>query len=199
MSSENPILNNPYEEPRYYYSTNDAGELDYNSILPGRRPFVPIVQTIPLPQGPQGSLLTIKEADPEYGTRLINLIRKEVASWREARYPNTTRITRELLNFWFLNDERADVQKLFFAQQEAIETAIWLNEAAPASNAGTTATTGCSATTWASAPAPTPSYRFPTACCGRCATASPGPISTIWIIRCSRKTSWRSATCPLNS
>ncbi|HEV3272838.1 MAG TPA: DEAD/DEAH box helicase family protein [Candidatus Methylacidiphilales bacterium] len=137
MPSENPILNNPYQEPRLHYATNDRGELDYSKIVEGRRPFVPIVQTIPLPQGAQGSLLSIKEADPEYGTRMVNLVRKEVAVWREAKYPNTTRITRELLNFWFLNEERADDQKLFFAQQEALETAIWLNEVAPTSNAGT--------------------------------------------------------------
>jgi len=136
MPSDNPILNNPYREPLLHYATNDRGELDYSKIVEGRQPFVPIVQTIPLPQGAQGSLLSIKEADPDYGTRMVNLVRKEVASWREAKYPNTTRITRELLNFWFLNDERADDQKLFFAQQEAIEIAIWLNEVASGSNAG---------------------------------------------------------------
>lgn len=136
MASDNPILNNPYEEPRLHYSTNDQGELDYSKIIPDRRPFVPIVQTIPLPQGPQGSLYSIKDADTEYETRLVNLIRKEVGAWRASKYPNTTRITRELLHFWFLNDERPNIQKLFFAQQEAIETAIWLNEVAASSNPG---------------------------------------------------------------
>ncbi|MDG6999858.1 MAG: hypothetical protein JRN15_12165 [Nitrososphaerota archaeon] len=29
MSSQNSILNNPYEEPRYYYGTNIDGRLDY--------------------------------------------------------------------------------------------------------------------------------------------------------------------------
>jgi len=27
-----PILNNPYEEPKYHYSTNTNGELDYEKI-----------------------------------------------------------------------------------------------------------------------------------------------------------------------
>ena len=48
----------------------------------------------------------------------------EVKTWRDAEYPNTTRVTRELLHFWFTNDERDFTQWLFFAQQEAIETAI---------------------------------------------------------------------------
>lgn len=29
MSEGNPILNNPYEEPRLHYATNVEGELDY--------------------------------------------------------------------------------------------------------------------------------------------------------------------------
>jgi hypothetical protein len=63
-------------------------------------------------------------------------LRKEVGTWREEKYPNTNRITRELLHFWFLNDERSDNLKLFFAQREAVETAIFLNEVAEKSNAG---------------------------------------------------------------
>jgi type III restriction enzyme len=41
-----------------------------------------------------------------------------------------------LLQFWFLNPERDMTQSLFFAQREAIETAIWLNEIAEKSNVG---------------------------------------------------------------
>jgi type III restriction enzyme len=41
-----------------------------------------------------------------------------------------TRVTRELLNFWFNNKERQNYQKLFFCQREAVETAVYLNEAA---------------------------------------------------------------------
>jgi len=29
MAEENPILNNPYEEPGWHYATNLEGELDY--------------------------------------------------------------------------------------------------------------------------------------------------------------------------
>ena len=30
MADENPILNNPYEEPVWHYATNLQGELDYS-------------------------------------------------------------------------------------------------------------------------------------------------------------------------
>src|SRR5690606_3281241 len=84
----------------------------------------------------QVSAFDINELDEVYGGELVNLVRKEVGLWRVARYPNVTRVTNDLLRFWFLNDERLVTQNLFFAQQEALEIAIWLNEVAYKSNAG---------------------------------------------------------------
>jgi len=75
-------------------------------------------------------------AAADHGSHVVNLLRREVGAWRQAKYPQTTRITRELLQFWFLNAERDATQSLFFAQREAIETAIWLNEVAEKSNVG---------------------------------------------------------------
>ncbi len=136
MSDPNPILNNPYEEPDRHYATNQAGELDYEDIRSGRRIFSPDIQSIPLPQGPQAELYEINDLTGQYGQHLVNLARKEVCAWRSAGWPSTTRITRELLKFWFANEERADMHRLFFAQREAVETAIWLNEVAAKSNPG---------------------------------------------------------------
>src|SRR3972149_6983838 len=48
-----------------------------------------------------------------------------------------SRVTLDLLDYGFLTPAREDRDKLFFAQQEAVETAIWLNEVAERSNAGT--------------------------------------------------------------
>jgi type III restriction enzyme len=137
-SEANPILNNPYEEPLLHYATNLEGELDYSKVEKNRRIFAGALQTIPLPQRrQQEDLLKMQDfAATNYGTHLVNLLRKEVAAWRDAKYPNTTRVTRELLHFWFLNEERADNLKLFFAQREAVETAIYLNEVADKSNPG---------------------------------------------------------------
>jgi type III restriction enzyme len=136
-TEKSPILNNPYEEPNWHYATNLQGELDYSRPVKGRRIFRPEIQTIPVRQGPQGDLMELNEvAAADYGSHVVNLLRREVGAWRQAKYPQTTRITRELLQFWFLNPERDMTQSLFFAQREAIETAIWLNEAAEKSNVG---------------------------------------------------------------
>src|SRR5438105_599139 len=127
LDSENPILNNPYREPKLHYATNADGELDYSDVVPGRRPFSGSMQSIPRRQGPQRHLIGQDDLADE--DDLVNRLRKEIKDWREAEYPGAlTRITRELLNFWFRNEERGFDQSLFFAQQDAIETAIYLNE-----------------------------------------------------------------------
>ncbi len=47
MPSDNPILNNPYEEPVAHYATNLDGELDYERVVSGRRVFTPDIQSVP--------------------------------------------------------------------------------------------------------------------------------------------------------
>ncbi|MGH8018380.1 MAG: hypothetical protein ACREIA_08830 [Opitutaceae bacterium] len=59
----NPILNNPYEEPRLHYATNSAGELDYERPLEGRRPFTPEMHSVPVRVGSQS-----REAGLKFGT-----------------------------------------------------------------------------------------------------------------------------------
>lgn len=139
MADKNPILNKPYTEPALHYRTLTDGSLDYDKVLKGRRMYDPTFNSpIPIKQGAQGSLLDQTNFKEGIENHLINLIRKEVKAWREAQYetPAPTRVTKELLNFWFNNAERQNYQKLFFAQQEAVETAIWLNEIADKTGVG---------------------------------------------------------------
>lgn len=134
--SDNPILNNPYEEPKQHYATDQDGNLNYEKVCKGRRIFIPDVQAMPVRQGAQSSLFDANDLAEQFRDQLINLVRKEVSLWREASWPHTTRVTRELLEFWFDNPERQHDKRLFYAQREAVETAIWLNEVAGKSNAG---------------------------------------------------------------
>lgn len=134
--NNNPILNSPYDEPKFHYHTNLDGELDYEQIEKGRRIFKPDLNVIPTKQGPQKDIFELNDMAADYQTHIINLIRVEIKQWRDSGYPNTTRVTKELLDFWFNNPERHAIKKLFFAQREAVETAIWLNEVAERSNAG---------------------------------------------------------------
>lgn len=124
-----PILNNPYEEPRLHYAADLDGNLDYNKILSGRRCYTNAIGVAP--EKPVNALWGYDELpDNDPNADFINTIRHEVGKWREADYPHATRLTRELLNFWFNNPERQNFQKLFFCQREAVETAVYFNEIA---------------------------------------------------------------------
>ena len=132
----NPILNSPYLVPRFHYLTGEKGSLDYETTLNGRRLFSPSGQVIPVRQGPQKELGYAEHSTPAIDNHIVNLCRKEVGRWRDEGYPNTTRVSHELLTFWFRNPARVATKRLFFAQQEAVETAVWFNEVADKSNAG---------------------------------------------------------------
>ena len=58
---------------------------------------------------------------------LVNKIRKEVSEWRKKGYPNITKTTKILLNYWF-NTEHPEGFQYYFAQRESVETIIYLYE-----------------------------------------------------------------------
>lgn len=105
--SENPILNSPYEEPLLHYATIptgiEKGSLDYMRVIKGRRVFAPDsgVQAMPTRKKSPQTLLydDLNDFAEDYRLHLVNLCRKQVGLWREANYPNTTRVTKELLYF----------------------------------------------------------------------------------------------------
>src|SRR4051812_28050164 len=66
---------------------------------------------------------------------LVHKIRLGVKAWREARYAGASDTTRALLNHWFntehlLPGADGNMREFayFFAQREAVESAIWLYE-----------------------------------------------------------------------
>ncbi len=130
---KDPILNNPFEEPTRYYETLSDGSLDYENIVNGRRPFYSENLPMPVRPNPQKVMFNANDLIDNIQDLLINKIRKEVKQWRNDNYPNITKVSTVLLKHWF---DSTRTNKLFFAQREAIETAIWLNEVATKSNAG---------------------------------------------------------------
>lgn len=119
------IVNSPYEEPRYHWRYDPATKLF--DLTEGRRPAGYVVAT----PGSKafddpGLLIEIP---------LVNAIRSRVKRWREAGYPGVTSLTKRLLEHW-TDPENFDRRRFFFCQIEAIETLIWLTEAAPAERTG---------------------------------------------------------------
>ena len=137
-SPGSPILNGPYQEPSLHYATAPDGNLDYQDRRPGRRVFAPETPQVPLGRQPQAGMFDINDFAAQYRDHLVNRLRVLVGEWRAAGYPGvTSSVTLELLGYWFANPQRPSWQQLFFAQREAVETAIWLNEVADKSNPGT--------------------------------------------------------------
>lgn len=125
---ENPILNSPFEEPQRHWRFTDEGIT--NEIEEKRRIssyFVPIAK--PRKKGKDKQLVFDTEwtKDRIKENAFINRVRSRIRAWREGGYVSITKTTRRLLEYW-TNTEREN--KLFFCQIEALETAIYLTEAA---------------------------------------------------------------------
>jgi type III restriction enzyme len=130
---ENPVINSPYDEPKRHFRFTDEGITD--EIIEARRVssyFVPIAKP-KKKKGDEAQLLLSTEwtNDRIAENRFINQVRGRVRLWREGHYPGITRTTANLLEYW--TDPRRD-RKLFFCQIEALETAIYLAEAAKAAS-----------------------------------------------------------------
>ncbi|MBL7040109.1 MAG: DEAD/DEAH box helicase family protein [Pirellulaceae bacterium] len=125
---ENPVINTPFEEPRRHFEFSNEGIT--NKVVEARRVssyFMPIAK--PKKKGKQSQLLFDTEwtQDRIEENRFINQVRDRVGLWRQGNYPGVTKTTTRLLEYWN-NPERE--RKLFFCQIEALETAIYLTEAA---------------------------------------------------------------------
>ena len=139
---EQPVLNSPYEVPRFHHALDKHGQpLDLPPVEGRRRSE--IITPVPMPRmqtgrSRQGTLAfgdldDASVGEQEYNpTPIINEIRNHVASWRALPNPadwGVTPTTARLLTHWRWH-QFSGVQP-FFCQVEAVETIIWLAEVAP--------------------------------------------------------------------
>jgi type III restriction enzyme len=120
------IINSPYEEPRRYWRYN-RDHRSFTLVEGERRPAGYVVAS--------DTSRSFDDPGVFVEIPLVNRIRPRVASWRDAGYPGVTGITRRLLEHWN-NPEEFESRRFFFCQLEAIETLIWLAEAAAAEKVG---------------------------------------------------------------
>lgn len=121
----NPILNSPFEEPRTHWFIRE-GEAPMQRE--GRRPgivFRPSEQRVEWDLS-DGTLARSEDYPAGYAMQLVNRIRERMTAWRNDGRPGVTRTTYDLLEWWTREGRK---QRLFFAQLEAAETAIFLTEA----------------------------------------------------------------------
>jgi len=139
---EHPILNSPYRYPIRHWELDPQGQPTQQIIENRRR--AEFITPIPKPRKrkaaveqrqivfDEGKGLSTEEQqyDP---TSIINELRQHVDQWRSLPNPADWHVTPEtsrLLQHW-RHHEFNDIRP-FFCQIEAIETAIWLSEVAPA-------------------------------------------------------------------
>src|SRR5437868_6982803 len=138
---EQPVLNSPYAYPTQHWELDSQGQPTQRIIETRRR--AEFITPIPKPRKQKraaqqqiifnegAGLSTEKQQyDP---TSIINELRHYVDQWRALPNPSDWQVTPEtarLLQHW-RHHEFNDI-KPFFCQVEAVETAIWLSEVAPA-------------------------------------------------------------------
>jgi type III restriction enzyme len=133
---ENPIINSPFAEPTRHFRFDDDGITD--EIVDGRRRseyFMPIPAAKKKGGGAQGELVFDEwTKDRIEENKFINEVREAVRRWRVQGWPYATGVSKRLLEYW---TEAARERPLFFCQVEALESAIFLAEAAPKEQRGT--------------------------------------------------------------
>jgi type III restriction enzyme len=124
---ENPIINSPFDEPTRHFRFSDEGIT--NEIDDGRRTssyFVPIAKSKKKGSN-QLQFDTEWTQDRIEENKLVNDIRRRVALWRKGGYVGVTPTTARLIAYW---TEPSREKKLFFCQNEALQTAIYIAEVA---------------------------------------------------------------------
>ncbi|HQR03661.1 MAG: DEAD/DEAH box helicase family protein [Proteobacteria bacterium] len=143
---DHPILNSPYERPSRHWELDESGQPTQQILETRRR--ADFITPIPKPKKQkktqkqegfvfdEGAGLSTK--DQQYDpTSIINEVRGHVDAWRALPNPDQWQVTPEtarLLQHW--RHHRFNGVRPFFCQVEAVETAIWLTEVAPATRHG---------------------------------------------------------------
>ncbi len=128
ITIENPILNKPFSVPTRHYAFDANGFP--TGIEAGRRPssyLVPIARPKKLGKGAAGIFDDLPEEATVEQNAEINQIRARVSAWRDDGYKHVTPTSRMLLRHW---QDEGRYRKLFFCQIEALETIIFIVEAA---------------------------------------------------------------------
>ncbi len=121
-----PILHSPYDEPDRHWKLVDHQTT--GDIVDRRRPAE---ERAPTRRRRQKALLGDDQVG-ETGTTPspIDNLRAEVREWRRAQWPGVTGNTRRLLEYWARPPGEGAYHSPFFAQREAVETVVYLTEAA---------------------------------------------------------------------
>jgi type III restriction enzyme len=134
-----PILNSPYEPPARHWELDETGQ-PTTRIVENRRKadFITPIPKARKQKKDQKELVLdegkgLSSELQQYTRAIINDLRTQVERWRQLKDPALWHVTPEtarLLQHW--RHHEFSSFRPFFCQVEAVETAIWLSEVAPA-------------------------------------------------------------------
>lgn len=122
--TDEPIINNPYEFPKYYRSLDERGKVIPGKIH-GRRPSGSY-EVVPKSVG-HGNVDESGTKENEKPYLNINKIRILVQEWRENEYPGVSITTKRLLTHWATSIDAG--KRPYFCQSDAVETVVYVLEA----------------------------------------------------------------------
>ena len=125
-----PIINTPFTKPELHWALDSITQRATDKKLTGRRRSGGY---LPVPSGSNIDLSGITNASDTPPHTQINDIRDYVEEWRKNGRPNISKATRDLLDYW---GGQEVTPRPFFCQIEAVETIIWLVDAAAKSKDG---------------------------------------------------------------
>ena len=127
VTIENPVINSLLEETRRHFRFTEDGVMD--EIVDGHRIseyFVPIPRT-KKKSSKQLSFKTEWTSDRLQENQFTNWVWERVKKRRKGCYQGITHVSAQLIEYW---NKPGREPKLFFCQIEALETVIYVTEAA---------------------------------------------------------------------
>jgi len=105
-TTENPVLNSPFQEPQRHFRFDNQGIT--SDIVKGRRPSS-YFEPVPEARRRDGQQAMVVEwtQDRIEENELVESIRERVEVWRRGGYQVATRTSRHLLEYWQPPDNHA--------------------------------------------------------------------------------------------
>ena len=133
-SATSPIINRPYGPPEWHWQRHSDGRIANSPPQAERYAAtgrLPRVEGLDLQA--RNQLRAMGDAtDRLHHLDMVNDVRQEIVAWQSESYTGATRVTRELIGHW----DSPETGGLYFAQKEAILTAIWFGEIAQQTSTG---------------------------------------------------------------
>ncbi len=121
-----PVINNPYRHTQFFWQL-DENTKAYGPAIAGRRPSQ-IMPTIISGGKLSAKINQAMQMSTQFQELpLVNLVRECCKRWQKNGYPGATATTINLLRHW-LDPEKPVEERLYFAQQDAILSHIYLTE-----------------------------------------------------------------------